>query len=382
MAQIEQTTNDGESDMSSNWNFSEWLKNNELTSIKQVFIDYSMNTFSSLTLSNTKFAALISDKRVVKNPLICAKIVQSMQSLDSVRNTIQQHDNNNETKFIFVNNKETTQFMKIKKYIQHMKAIADEWKEIEIKYQKKQAKNTIFAANYIKKNISTLDMMKKRIIKLFDGYKQILLDKEKIVTNEINKYQQIFQEIREKDAENTNEMNLLLSKAQTQITDDEKYFKNQIVLCKDVMKQYANNDTDNEAIQNEDREKQISQIGVETQKYYENSVQQFGDRKRAIDEYIQNERVEQKVTYDIQPFDDRLICTDMIHSFISHADIDADVLLQKYYETFETKKIKPLMNENEKYKKTIEELTMKLNQLTNKKKKGITALNKQISKQN
>eukprot|EP01084_Bolivina_argentea_P249082 416837_1 len=185
MAQIEQTTNDGESDMSSNWNFSEWLKNNELTSIKQVFIDYSMNTFSSLTLSNTKFAALISDKRVVKNPLICAKIVQSMQSLNSVRNT-------NETKFIFVNNKEHTEFKKIEQYIEDIKGIAEEWKEIEIKYQKKQAESTEFVTNYIDKNISTLDVMKKKIIKLFDGFKQILINKEKIVTNEINKYQQIF----------------------------------------------------------------------------------------------------------------------------------------------------------------------------------------------
>ena len=44
-----------ENELNSNFNFGNWLKQNELENIKHIFVDYNINTSQSLNLYNENF---------------------------------------------------------------------------------------------------------------------------------------------------------------------------------------------------------------------------------------------------------------------------------------------------------------------------------------
>ena len=53
-----------ENDRKDAFNFGEWIIQNELIDVKQLLIDYNMNTFHNLDINSNNFIQLTSDKRI------------------------------------------------------------------------------------------------------------------------------------------------------------------------------------------------------------------------------------------------------------------------------------------------------------------------------
>ena len=72
---------EGNTEGEKEWNFEDWLKQNHLHHIKNVFIENNMTTSQALTERNQNFDPILYDRRVVANSQLISKIFVAINLL-------------------------------------------------------------------------------------------------------------------------------------------------------------------------------------------------------------------------------------------------------------------------------------------------------------
>ena len=69
-----------------NSDFDDWLQQNDLTEVKQIFIDHDMDSLDKLSFYKANFGVFMIDKRLITNPMLIQKIITSIHELLQKRN--------------------------------------------------------------------------------------------------------------------------------------------------------------------------------------------------------------------------------------------------------------------------------------------------------
>eukprot|EP01084_Bolivina_argentea_P069303 126130_1 len=276
------------------FDFEEFIEQNELTVIKQCFIDHDMTNIDTLNMNNPQFTKLMGDKTILSNAHLIQNIVNGIQSLQKSRNP----KSIPEKRLIFTSLKETNTFTNIEDYIDNLKTFETELQTtINTNIKNRQQQNDEEITKYTTKNTEKLSTIHTEINKTITKLHNIFTQQEQIWENKINKYRNNVKQIDLSHTQNSKMINNALSSCLSIIDTDIKYFQNAIKQCRDIVHKYeeeTDKKTDNDKYtfkrsNTTHRENEIIKIGTTSADYYNKNITILNDNKNTIVKYNENE---------------------------------------------------------------------------------------------
>eukprot|EP01083_Nonionella_stella_P209206 758572_1 len=159
------------------FDFEEFIEQNELTVIKQCFIDHDMTNIDTLNMNNPQFTKLMGDKTILSNAHLIQNIVNGIQSLQKSRNP----KSIPEKRLIFTSLKETNTFTNIEDYIDNLKTFETELQTtINTNIKNRQQQNDEEITKYTTKNTEKLSTIHTEINKTITKLHNIFTQQEQI----------------------------------------------------------------------------------------------------------------------------------------------------------------------------------------------------------
>lgn len=279
-------TNTGEQEREP-FDFNQWIIEFELLDIKQCFIEHNMNTLGTLNMDNNNFSGLMIDEKILSQSHLIPKIIKGIQSLKHLQQTQPP-----QSKLIFMTAKEDEVLRNIQNYIDELDKLQTEFEnEINQNIQIKKQKDYKRVSVYNQLNISSLDAVQHKIDKYFTKLHQILNDKQQTLDRLVNVYKTEINDI-----ENTYSQNLHIIEQKSKVSleaiqQDKIYYADCIQKCKSIINQHYDNMNiyhfKSSKQNNEEREKEIAQIGDMVHSYHTEHNIELLQNKAICQEFLQ-----------------------------------------------------------------------------------------------
>ena len=272
---------------SGSWNFDQWLKDNQLQTLKQLFIDHKMCTVKDLRIDNKHFMGLMTDQRLLLNASMIPRIVSAIHNLQAMRlnnnnNNIYNNNNNKDDKKQNSMIEEENDIIKtIQEYQNNMDKFHGEFKQIQVRYQNKKMQDNEELTKYKEKN-KEMEMIKSRINRSFDKLRNIINDQQQQLNDKINEYQYELNKIQSDQEEKIKLLDQKLAKTNNMIKEDKIWYGSQISKCQNSLKQNGGNNQ-------QKRKERNAGISKNTKKIYDNHAQQINQSKTQIIKYVESE---------------------------------------------------------------------------------------------
>ena len=177
----------------------------------------------------------------------------------------------------------------IRTYSKDMDKLGDDFKEMSGNYEDKKNKNKEIINKYQISCQGQLDEISDVIGQHIGKLQQMIARKDNLLKNKINEYKQEVNMVKIKEDNLVKELDITIDNLQDSVDKEKHHFKEEIVLCEDVVKKYGSYD-DYENGQDQ-RQKELEKIGQDAEIYYDEKMQEINSDKAKITEFINRKPV-------------------------------------------------------------------------------------------
>eukprot|EP01084_Bolivina_argentea_P236076 397059_1 len=252
------TSTEGEND--SNFNFEEWVNDNELSEIKQLLIKHKVTTKSALSFNSAQFQSLMSDPELYKTPHMIPIVTNAIKNDDS---------------YIIVSEEEHIVMDSIKKNLKKLQQIEEEINALKQTYPKSaQTKQNII--------LSHTEKTKQKINNIFNNINKVVENKRNALLNELmNVTSDLNDQNNEAKDDDNKEMDMISNLTQKIQTENE-YLNNKLKMCKSMIKKTKSNDDRTK------RKQCMNKIGDEAKNKFNKTERELTENAKFMKNIIYN----------------------------------------------------------------------------------------------
>eukprot|EP00485_Elphidium_margaritaceum_P000673 CAMPEP_0202685360 /NCGR_PEP_ID=MMETSP1385-20130828/1093_1 /ASSEMBLY_ACC=CAM_ASM_000861 /TAXON_ID=933848 /ORGANISM="Elphidium margaritaceum" /LENGTH=559 /DNA_ID=CAMNT_0049339687 /DNA_START=212 /DNA_END=1888 /DNA_ORIENTATION=- len=248
-----------------------------------------MTALETMNMNHANFTQFVADTTVLANAHLLATVVSAIQSLK----LHQKHDQaQQQTKLIFLTQKENRTFVTLEQYVAHFQELQKEFSSvIPSALDDRKQRNTQSVERYSQSNSDALDAMRTTVSDTMHRLHAVLNENEKNIQRQLNKYRDDIGAIDTAHLDRVKFTQKVLHEAVKLMDADIVLQQQRINECRDIVSKYEDMDVpddDHFTMDNdEDREREIVQIGNSSATYYDAQANVFAVMKSKIEQYIE-----------------------------------------------------------------------------------------------